>query len=249
MIDPNQNVALVTGGSRGIGRAISLRLAEAGFTVIVNYLNNEVAANQLCQEIVDRRFPPAFPMQADVSQLLEVKRLFTEIKQQFGGLSVLVNNAGIIGDGLFLMTRDQDWWEVFKNNVGSVVNCCRLALPLMIAKRSGTIINLTSISGQRGAAGQTAYSASKAAIVGFSKSLAREVSPYGISINCVSPGLIETEMIHSLKPEVIQQRIANNPVQRLGQPEEVAEVVALLASGRSQYLFGQVISIDGGATM
>ncbi len=242
-------VALVTGGSRGIGRAISLRLAEAGFIVIINYRQNRDTANHLCQIITDKGYPNAIPIQADVSNLVEVKRLFTEIKQKFGTLSVLVNNAGVLGDKLFLLSNDNDWWDTVKVNLGSVTNCCRLALPLMIAERSGIIINITSISGQRGAPGQTAYSASKAAIVGFSKSLAREIGRYNISVNCVSPGLIDTDMLHDLGENIIKERMAGLQIQRLGQPEEVAELVALLASGKIGYMFGQVIAIDGGATM
>ncbi len=242
-------IALVTGGSRGIGRAISLRLAEDGFIVLVNYLKSRDAANQLCQVIADRGLPEAVSLQADVSKLSDVKQLFVDIKRRYDRLSVLVNNAGIIGDRLFLFTSDDTWWQILRTNLGGVVNCCRLALPLMIAQQSGIIINLTSISGQRGTPGQTAYSASKAAIVGFSKSLAREVSRSGISINCVSPGLIDTDMLRSLEKDVISERIASIPVQRLGRPEEVAELVATLASGRVGYLFGQEIGIDGGATM
>ncbi len=215
----------------------------------MNYLKSRDAANQLCQVIADRGLPEAVSLQADVSKLSDVKQLFVDIKRRYDRLSVLVNNAGIIGDRLFLFTSDDTWWQILRTNLGGVVNCCRLALPLMIAQQSGIIINLTSISGQRGTPGQTAYSASKAAIVGFSKSLAREVSRSGISINCVSPGLIDTDMLRSLEKDVISERIASIPVQRLGRPEEVAELVATLASGRVGYLFGQEIGIDGGATM
>ncbi len=246
---PHPPVALVTGASRGIGRAISMRLAEEGFHVVVNYRQSEKEAKELCAWISEHDYPEALPVRADVSNLDEVKCLFSEMKQHFGSLSVLVNNAGGHKPALFLLSREEDWWGVIDNNLRSVVNCCRLALPFMISQRYGVIINITSVSGIRGVPGETAYSASKAAITGFSKSLLREVSQYGISINCVAPGLIDTDMVRDLGENLIQKRLEGIQKNRLGDPQEVAEMVALLASGKVGYMLGQEIVIDGGVKL
>ncbi len=242
-------IVLVTGGSRGIGRATSFRLAEEGYTVIVNFVKSQEDAEAVCLEIARRGLPEAVAIRADVSNLAETKDLFVTIKRRFGCLSVLVNNAGVVGDELFLLSKDERWWSNFHTNFASVVNCCRLALPLMIQQRGGAIVNMSSVSGIHGSPGQTAYSSAKAAIVGFSKSLAKEVAHSRISVNCIAPGLIDTEMIRGLGDEVVRKRVATNPMHRLGTPEEVAEVVALLVSGKVGYLFGQVLVIDGGASM
>lgn len=242
-------IALVTGSSRGIGRAISARLAAEGFHVIINYRNSEDDAKSLCKWIESKGYPEALPVQADVSNLEEVKRLFMEIKMRFGSLSVLVNNAGMTSDNLFMLTKDKNWWSVLESNLKPVVNCCRMALPFMISQHSGQIINITSISGLHGSPGQTAYSASKAAIAGFSRSLAREVSQFGICINCVAPGLFDTDMARSHGEQVIQKHIARSQSKRLGKPEEVAELVTMLATGKVGYLLGQEIIIDGGLSM
>jgi NAD(P)-dependent dehydrogenase (short-subunit alcohol dehydrogenase family) len=241
-------VALVTGGSRGIGRATCLRLAEEGFAVAINYRTDERAAAEV-GEVIERSGRPAVTIRADVGNPNEVAAMFRRLDEQFGRIDVLVNNAGIRNDRLFLMAAPEAWWQVVQTNLGSVVNCCRAALARMISQGRGTIINVTSISGQRGTPGQTAYSASKAAIVGFSKALAREVGRYGITINCVSPGLIDTEMVSNMKPDVVRRHVESLPVSRTGRPEEVAEVIGFLAVRGPGYLFGQVITIDGGATM
>jgi len=245
----NPLIALVTGASRGIGRAIAFRLAAEGFHVIINYRKSEDDAKSLCKWIESKGYPEAWPIQADVSNLEEVKRLFFEIKMRFGSLTVLVNNAGMTSDNLFLLTKDENWWSVLESNLKPVINCCRMALPFMISQNSGQIINITSISGLHGSPGQTAYSASKAAIAGFSRSLAREVSRYGICINCVAPGLFDTDMVKSHGEQVIQRHITRSQIKRLGKPEEVAELVTMLASGKVGFLFGQEIIIDGGLSM
>jgi 3-oxoacyl-[acyl-carrier protein] reductase len=245
----SNRVALVTGASRGLGRAIASRLAEDGFTVVVNYLHSEEEAKGLCEQINACESPQAWPVQADVSQLDSARAMFAAIHKKFGRLDVLVNNAGIKSDRLLLLANDQEWWKVVQTNLGSVVNCSRLALPRMLAHRRGIIINITSISGIRGVAGQTSYSASKAAIVGFSKALSREVASRGVAINCVAPGLIDTDLIQDMSVGIVEQYVAMNPMNRLGKVNEVAALVALLASGQATYMTGQVIGIDGGAGM
>jgi 3-oxoacyl-[acyl-carrier protein] reductase len=244
-----KKVALVTGGSRGIGKAISLRLARDGFVVVVNYLKNEAAASSVREMILREGCPEAMLLQADVTKVDDAKQLLRIIEKKYGGLSVLVNNAGAVGGRLFLLSKNDDWWSEFHMNIAGTVNCTRFAAPIMIAQHSGVMINLTSISGLHGAPGQTAYSASKAAIIGFSKAIARELARYGISVNCVAPGFIDTDMIRSLPQELIQKRTEILPLGRIGTPDEVAELVSFLAGGRAQYIFGQVLAIDGGATM
>jgi 3-oxoacyl-[acyl-carrier protein] reductase len=243
------SVALVTGASRGLGRAIASRLADDGFTVIVNYLNSEASAKELCEQIDARGPSRAWPIRADVADLESARTMFSTIYESFGRLDVLINNAGIKFDRLLLLTPDQEWWRVVNTNLGAVVNCSRLALPKMLAQRSGIIINMASISGMRGVAGQTSYSASKAAIIGFSKALAREVASRGIVVNCIAPGLIETDLIRDMPTGIVDGYVAANPMKRLGRANEVAALVALLASGEARYMTGQVIGIDGGMGM
>ena len=242
-------MALVTGASRGLGKAIASRLAEDGFTVVVNYLSSETSAKELCEQIDARGLSKAWPIRADVANLESARAMFSAIYESFGSIDVLINNAGIKSDRLLLLATDQEWWRVVHTNLGSVVNCSRLALPKMLSQRSGIIINMTSISGMRGVAGQTSYSASKAAIVGFSKALAREVASRGIVVNCIAPGLIETDLIQDMPAGIVEGYVAANPMKRLGRADEVAALVTLLASGEARYMTGQVIGIDGGAGM
>jgi 3-oxoacyl-[acyl-carrier protein] reductase len=172
--------------------------------------------------------------------------MFARIRREVGTPNVLVNSAGINDDQLFPLMRNERWWRVINTNLGSVVNCCRCVLPPMISRREGVIVNISSVSGHRGRAGQTAYSASKAAIDGFSRSLAQEVTRYGIIVNCLAPGFIATDMVSSTKGVDAAQLGKGTPIGRIGRPEEVAELVSVLASRRASYVVGQVITIDGG---
>lgn len=246
----NNQIVLVTGGSRGIGRSICLVLAERGCTVLFTYLSNEVKARELVDEIAQLPGGRAYGYQCDMSDLKAVQALSVRLRKEHGRLEGLVNNAGIVGDGkAFLMASDDHWWNVMHTNIGSVTNTCRIMLPLMISQRKGRIINMTSISGQKGNAGQSAYSASKAAIVTFSRALAKEVSRFGITINCVSPGLIDTDMTSYIKEEYVANRFVNTPLKRKGLVTEVSNLVAYLLCDAPTYLIGQELTIDGGMAM
>ena len=188
-----KRVALVTGASRGIGQAIARRLSAAGFHVVVNYRVSSAQAEALVEELAAAG-GSAETIQADVTDLVQTRRLMAAIRQRHGRLDLLVNNAGRREDGFLLLMPADRWWGVFEDNVAAVVNCTRAALPLILAAKPGTIVNISSVSGVRGTEGQTAYSAAKAAIIGFTRALAREVGPKGVSVNCVAPGPIQTEM-------------------------------------------------------
>src|SRR5258705_10234270 len=190
----NRKIAIVTGGSRGIGEAIVRKLISDAFFVIFTYKNNVELANSICNSI-NKDTNLCISYKCDVSKLEEVKSLIKDIQITYGRVDVLINNAGIRDNQLFLLSSESEWWNVILTNLGGVINCVKTILPIMINQKEGIIINITSISGQRGTIGQTAYSASKAAIVGFSKSIGREIARYGININCIAPGLIETGMI------------------------------------------------------
>jgi len=240
-------VALVTGASRGIGAAIARRLAADGAIVVINYRTSENEAEAVCAEI-QATGGVSVTEQADVTRLDDVRAMMKRIRGNYGRLDWLVNNAGYADDGMLLLTSHERWWSTFNDNVAAVVNVTRLALPLLLAQKDAAIINISSISGIRGVEGQTAYSAAKAAIIGFTKALSRELAGK-ISINCVAPGPIETEMYEKVTEERRRARLAILPLRRMGRPEEVAELVALLLSGRSAFIYGQVLAIDGGATI
>lgn len=241
-------VALITGASRGIGRGIAKRLATAGFHVIVNYRASATPATEVVREICNAG-GSAEAYQADVTDLTAVREMISYIRKAHSRIDVLVNSAGRSEDGLLLMMTHEKWWRLLEDNVSSVVNPTRSALPMMLAAKRGTIINISSISGIRGVEGQTAYSAAKAAVIGFTKALARELSSKGIIVNCVAPGPIDTEMYQSMPEAKREERLAILPLRRMGRVEEVAEVVALLAEGKASFIHGQVIAVDGGATI
>jgi 3-oxoacyl-[acyl-carrier protein] reductase len=239
-------IALVTGGSRGIGRAIALRLAADGFRVVVNYRRDDQACADTCAAIRAQGHLEPVAHRADVSDPAACSAMFKALRGAGLVPSVLVNNAGVVSLELFLASRDEEWWSVVRTNLGAVINCCREALEPMIARGKGAIINITSRTAELGAPGQTAYGASKAAITGFTRSLAKEVGALGVSINCVSPGLVETELLQGLGPKVVERALKSVAIGRAGKPEEIAEIVSLLAGGRAPYLLGQVIAVDGG---
>ena len=240
-------IALVTGASRGIGAAIASRLAQAGFRVIVNHRVFAEAAEEVVR-LIRESGGQAEIEQADVTDMTAVRAMITRIRSRHGRLDVLVNNAGRSEDGLLLLQSPESWWAVVRDNLSSVVNCSRAALPLLLEQKGGAIVNISSVSGLRGVEGQTAYCAAKAAVIGFTRALAKELASKGLSINCVAPGPIDTELYRKVTPAKAAARLAQLPLGRLGRSDEVAEVVALLAEGRATFVHGQTFAVDGGST-
>lgn len=241
-------LAVVTGASRGIGRAIALGLGRNGYDVAVNYNHSEAEAIVLCDEIRALGVK-ANIFQADVSVPEEASRLFTEIKSSMGTVNVLVNNAGITRDGLLMRMKLEDWQAVISANLNSCYYCTKEAIRDMAKAHWGRVINIASVVGLTGNAGQSNYAASKAGIIGFTKSIAREYASRGITANAVAPGFIETSMTDILKPEIKADILRSIPAGTIGKPEDVAETVIFLASEKSRYITGQVIAVDGGMTM
>ncbi len=241
-------VALVTGGGRGIGRAIALAMAERGFSLAVNYSRSEKAALEVC-DIIRQKGGEARSFQADVSKSEEVKILFSALQKDLGPVSVLVNNAGITRDGLILRMKDEDWHGVLEANLSSVYYCTREALRSMVRAKWGRIINLASVVGIIGNSGQANYCASKAGVIGLTKSVAREYAARGITANAIAPGFISSDMTDSLPAEAREALLRQIPAGRPGNPEDVASVAGFLASPEASYITGQVIAVDGGMTM
>ena len=236
---------VVTGGTRGIGRAISLHFAREGANVTAAYLQNHGAAALLVEEA--EGFSGSIrTFQADVGTQEGAVALMEEAARDTGRLDVLVNNAGIIRDGYLLMMSEADWDAVIRSNLYPIFHCCKWGARKMIANRRGVIINLSSISGIAGTAGQANYAASKGGIISMTRSLARELGPMGIRVNAVAPGLIETEMIAGMKQEMVEKVVKGSALGRIGKPEEVAEAVAFLASDRAAYITGHCLVVDGG---
>ncbi|GAB4189571.1 MAG: 3-oxoacyl-[acyl-carrier-protein] reductase [Roseiflexaceae bacterium] len=246
-IDLKERVALVTGGSRGIGRAIAQALGAAGATVIVNYKSNAEAAEAVASAInaADGR---AQAVQADVSDPADVERLFKSIQAEHGRLDILVNNAGITRDTLLLRMKEEDFDAVLDTNLRGVFLCTKAALRPMM-KRGGRIINITSVVGLMGNPGQANYAAAKAGLIGFTKSIAREMASRNITVNAVAPGYVETELTDTLGEQVRTAILENIPLGRFGQPQDVANLVCFLASDAAAYITGQTITVDGGMVM
>jgi 3-oxoacyl-[acyl-carrier protein] reductase len=241
-------VALVTGASRGIGRATALRLAADGHRVAVNYATNSDAAAGVVEAITDAG-GTAIAVAADVGDAGAVAGMFATIDEELGKVEILVNNAGITRDGLLLRMGPDDWDAVMGTNLRSVYLCTRAAMRSMVRARWGRVISLSSISGISGNPGQANYSASKAGIIGFSKSIAREVGSRNITVNVVAPGFIETDMTEGLGDEVAREVAGRVAVGRLGRPEEVAAAVGYLASDDAAYITGQTLVVDGGLAL
>ncbi len=244
----DERVAIVTGASRGIGRAIAEELARRGARVVVNYNSSAAAAEEVVQAICDEG-GEAVAVQADVSDMEQAQRLVKDAISTYGGLDILVNNAGTTRDMLLMMMSESDWDDVLRINLKSVYNCSKAALRPMMRKRYGRIINMASVAGIAGNPGQTNYSASKAGLIGFTKSLAREVGSRNITVNAVAPGFVPTELTASLPDEIREASIQQIPLGRWGIAEEVAFAVAFLASDEASYITGHVLSVDGGMVM
>ena len=239
-------VAVVTGASRGIGRAIAEQLAAGGASVIVNYFANAAAAEEVVQGISDKG-GTAIAIQGDVSDFAAADQLIKTAIDTYGALDILVNNAGTTRDTLLLSMKEEDWDVVLDTNLKSVYNTCKAAArPMVRRKQGGRIINVSSVSGIVGQAGQTNYSASKAGIIGFSKSLAKELGSRGITVNVVAPGFIPTDLTADLSEDLVRQTKEFIPLGRWGEAREVAYAVAFLASDQAGYITGAVIQVDGG---
>lgn len=240
--------ALVTGASRGIGRAVALRLAKEGAKVVVNYAGNEKAAEET-KAAVEAAGSEAVCVRADVANADEVAALFDAAVKAFGTVDILVNNAGITRDGLLMRMKDEDFDAVLATNLRGVYLCTKAASKIMMKKRSGRIVNMTSVVGLMGNVGQTNYAAAKAGILGFSKSAAKELAARGITVNMVAPGFIETDMTAVLSDKVREQLVGAIPLGRMGEPEDVANAVLFLVSDAAAYITGQVVNVDGGMVM
>lgn len=241
MSNTSDKVAIVTGGSRGIGRAIVLTLAEAGFNVAFSYASNQNAANEVA-ELVKGMGRQVLAIKANAADPAEAQALIDETQKTFGRIDALVNNAGITKDGLLMRMSDDDWNKVINTNLSGTFYTCRAVARLMLKQRFGSIINVSSVSGVYGNAGQANYAASKAGLIGFTKSLAKELGSRSITANVVAPGFIETDMTENVPKDKLLEHI---PLGRLGQPEDIAKTILFLITSGS-YITGQVIHVDGG---
>ncbi|SFI14444.1 3-oxoacyl-[acyl-carrier-protein] reductase [Selenomonas caprae] len=241
-------VALVTGASRGIGRAIAIRLASEGAKVAINYAGNTAKAEEVKAEI-EKNGGEAILVQADISSTEAVDAMVEKVVEAFGQIDILVNNAGITRDGLLMRMKDEDFDAVINTNLKGVFYCTKAVSKLMMKKRSGRIINMASVVGLMGNAGQANYAAAKAGVIGFSKSAAKELAARGINVNVVAPGFIATDMTAAMTDKAKEATLAGIPLKRMGQPEDVANAVLFLASDYASYITGQIVNVDGGMVM
>ncbi|MEY8302911.1 3-oxoacyl-[acyl-carrier-protein] reductase [Anaerosalibacter bizertensis] len=240
--------ALVTGGSRGIGRATAIELSKEGANVIITYNSNEEKAKEVIKEI-EKNGVKGLAIKADVSSEEDVKSMMKTIKSQFDSIDVLVNNAGVTKDNLLIRMKSEDWDKVINTNLKGVYLCTKAVVRGMMKKRHGKIVNIASVVGISGNAGQGNYSASKAGVIGFTKSIAKELGSRGINVNGVAPGFVETDMTEVLSEDIKEQSLKLIPLNRFAKPEDIANVVVFLCSEKANYITGQIINVDGGMLM
>ncbi|MGG5461688.1 3-oxoacyl-[acyl-carrier-protein] reductase [Clostridium sp. B9] len=241
-------VAIVTGGTRGIGKAIALKLADQGANIVINYRSSDKEAEEL-KAILEEKGVKVLTVKCDISKFEDSKNLMDKCKEEFGKIDILVNNAGVTKDTLIMRMKEEDFDSVIDVNLKGTFNCAKHASAIMLRQKFGKIINMTSVVGITGNAGQVNYAASKAGVIGLTKSLARELGSRGITVNAVAPGFINTDMTSGLSEKVKEEAIKNIPLKKLGEAEDVANLVGFLASDAANYITGQVINVDGGMVM
>lgn len=240
-----EKIALITGSSRGIGRAIARQLAHEGYAVCINYRVRKDCADSLVAELTAEGCR-AMAVQADVADRAQVNAMVKKVEETFGPVSLLVNNAGVAGQCLFQEVSDEMWQRYFGVNVNGSFHTIQAVLPHMLHEHEGCIVNISSMWGLRGASCEVTYSATKAALIGLTRSLAAELAPTHIRVNCVAPGVIKTDMLDALPPEVLPQLAEETPLRRLGVPEDIAAAVSYLADEKASFVTGQVLTVDGG---
>ncbi len=243
-----KKIALITGGAKGIGAAISRRLAADGYVVIINYNNSQNEAHNLCEELT-KQGCEVYIYSCSIEDEEQVNSMFSYIKKEYGKVDCLVNNAGISNDSFLMIQPLNEINKVISTNLIGTMQCCKAVIPHMISKKSGKIINIASVAGMLGLSGQTAYSASKSAILGFTRSLAVELSNFNISVNAISPGYVKTDMLNQVPEKLVNQYLKQIPMQRFADAEEIADAVSWLCSERCSYMTGQNLIIDGGLSV
>ncbi|HZK37309.1 MAG TPA: 3-oxoacyl-[acyl-carrier-protein] reductase [Clostridia bacterium] len=239
---------LITGGSRGIGRAIALAFAEEGTNVIINYTSDEENAKDVIKEI-EKFGVKGLAVRANISKAEEVNSMFDKIKEDFDMIDILINNAGITRDSLFIGMKEKDWDEVIEVNLKGMFLCTKAVIRKMLRQKYGRIVNISSVVGVIGNPGQANYCASKAGVIGLTKSLAREVASRNITVNAIAPGFIKTDMTDALPGDIKESVMGTIPMGRYGNPEDIANIAVFLSSGKAGYITGQIIHIDGGMAM
>ena len=244
-----RKVALITGGSRGIGKAIAKKFAKEGYDIVINYVSESAELGKVKEEIIENRNVDILFVKADVTNYNGCEEMIKEVINKFGRIDVLVNNAGITKDGLLMRMKEEDFDKVINTNLKGTFNVTKNVVPYMMKKKSGKIVNISSVVGVSGNAGQCNYAASKAGIIGFTKSIAKELASRNILANCVAPGFIDTDMTEVLSDTVKDNINSQIPLKRMGSAEEIAKAVYFLAGEDNTYITGQVLNVDGGMLM